>query len=240
MTNKKILVLLGVAALAAVLALAQAKPDTAKDPVCGMTVKTAGAKYTYDYKGTTFYFCSEGCKTAFAENPDKYLPQAAATTASQQQADTAIDPVCGMTVKKAGAKYTYDYKGMTYYFCSEGCKTSFSKEPEKYLKPADVAKPMGQGMGMGRGMMGQKMPHMQAAGDQPQAAMDMANCPMMMKDVEKTVANTADGATITLSSKNPETVKKIQEWAAKVKSGEIGKMDEASCPMGANGPMKKK
>ncbi len=180
MTNKRFLVLLGVAALIAVLALAQAIPDTAKDPVCGMTVKTAGAKYTYDYKGTT------------------------------------------------------------YYFCSEGCKTSFSKEPEKYLKPTDVTKPMGQGM-MGKLAMKPKMmgQHMQMAGGE-QAASAMDNCPMMMKDVEKTVVNTKDGVTITLSSKNPETLKKIQEWAAQVKSGGMGKMDEAGCPMGANCPMKKK
>ncbi|MBI4757425.1 MAG: YHS domain-containing protein, partial [Chloroflexi bacterium] len=28
---------------------------------------------------------------------------------------------------------TYAYKGVTYYFCSAGCKKSFEKEPEKYL-----------------------------------------------------------------------------------------------------------
>jgi YHS domain-containing protein len=240
MTPKRFFILLGAAAIIAVLALAQAIPDTAKDPVCGMTVKTAGAKYTYDYKGTTYYFCSEGCKTSFSQNPEKYLPQTAATAAAQKASDTAIDPVCGMTVKTAGAKYTFDYKGTTYYFCSEGCKTSFSKEPEKYLKPSDAAKPMGKGM-MGQGMKGQGMmgQHMQMAGGE-QAATAMADCPMMMKDVEKTVVNTKDGATITLSSKNPETVKKIQEWATQVKSGGMGKMAEAGCPMGANCPMKKK
>ena len=42
----------------------------------------------------------------------------------------------------------------------------------------------------------------------------MANCPMMMKDVEKTFVNTKDGVDDHPLSKNPETVKKIQEWAA--------------------------
>ena len=73
MTNKRFLVLLGWPRSSLVLALAQAIPDTAKDPVCGMTVKTAGAKYTLDYKGTTYYFCSEGCKTSFSKSPEKYL-----------------------------------------------------------------------------------------------------------------------------------------------------------------------
>jgi YHS domain-containing protein len=43
------------------------------------------------------------------------------------------DPVCGMEVdpKTAGGKS--DYKGQTYYFCSQGCKKAFEKEPEKYV-----------------------------------------------------------------------------------------------------------
>ena len=46
----------------------------------------------------------------------------------------AIDPVCNMEVdeKKAAAKS--DYKGRTFYFCAVGCKKSFDKNPEKYIK----------------------------------------------------------------------------------------------------------
>lgn len=49
---------------------------------------------------------------------------------------SAIDPVCGMSVTIAGAKYTYDYEGTTYYFCCPGCKTTFRKAPEQYLAGA--------------------------------------------------------------------------------------------------------
>lgn len=49
---------------------------------------------------------------------------------------SAIDPVCGMSVTIAGAKYTYDYEGATYYFCCPGCKTTFRKAPEQYLAGA--------------------------------------------------------------------------------------------------------
>ncbi len=40
--------------------------------------------------------------------------------------------------KKAAAKS--EYKGKTYYFCAQGCKAAFDKEPEKYLgtKPGDL------------------------------------------------------------------------------------------------------
>jgi xanthine dehydrogenase accessory factor len=45
----------------------------------------------------------------------------------------AIDPVCSMTVEIATARYVTAYAGVTYYFCSAGCKRSFEKEPERYL-----------------------------------------------------------------------------------------------------------
>ncbi len=46
---------------------------------------------------------------------------------------SALDPVCGMTVDPATAKHTAEHAGGTYYFCSAGCKTKFTADPEKYL-----------------------------------------------------------------------------------------------------------
>lgn len=49
----------------------------------------------------------------------------------------AKDPVCGMDVDRAEAKAagrTSQYRGTTYYFCSDHCKKQFDKEPAKYLK----------------------------------------------------------------------------------------------------------
>ncbi len=45
----------------------------------------------------------------------------------------AIDPVCGMTVKKKDAAATSEYQGKTYYFCSPGCKKDFDADPDKIL-----------------------------------------------------------------------------------------------------------
>jgi YHS domain-containing protein len=45
-----------------------------------------------------------------------------------------MDPVCGMTVEEGPGAITYAYKGTTYYFCSNGCKRSFEKDPEKFLR----------------------------------------------------------------------------------------------------------
>ncbi|MFI5254439.1 MAG: YHS domain-containing protein [Candidatus Limnocylindrales bacterium] len=46
---------------------------TAIDPVCGMTVQTEGAPYSYEYKGTTYYFCSKGCLLEFKDDPERFL-----------------------------------------------------------------------------------------------------------------------------------------------------------------------
>ncbi len=44
-----------------------------------------------------------------------------------------IDPVCGMEVSEEDAVATSDYKGQTYYFCSQDCKDTFDEDPEVYL-----------------------------------------------------------------------------------------------------------
>src|SRR5881275_1920516 len=61
--------------------------------------------------------------------------------------ETATDPVCGMTVKIAGAKNTTRHAGHTHYFCSPRCLAKFTAGPERYLKPADApaAKPVATG-----------------------------------------------------------------------------------------------
>ena len=56
---------------------------------------------------------------------------------------TAVDPVCGMTVQVAGARYTSAYDGQTLLFCGVGCKERFDREPERYSVPS----PAGRGLG---------------------------------------------------------------------------------------------
>jgi Cu+-exporting ATPase len=51
-------------------------------------------------------------------------------------ADTATDPVCGMTVKTTDARNKTQHDGHTYYFCSPRCLDKFTAEPLRYLKPA--------------------------------------------------------------------------------------------------------
>jgi P-type Cu+ transporter len=45
---------------------------------------------------------------------------------------TVKDPVCGMEIDPATAAASEEYRGTTYYFCSQGCHDTFMAEPEKY------------------------------------------------------------------------------------------------------------
>lgn len=45
-----------------------------------------------------------------------------------------IDPVCGMEVDPPSAAGSFEYGGVTYYFCSTGCLEDFREDPESYLR----------------------------------------------------------------------------------------------------------
>lgn len=205
----------------------------------------------------------------------------AGVVAQQKTADKAVDPVCGMTVVKANAKATFDYKGTTYYFCSTGCKEAFAKEPEKYLKAqqekAAEAKvvedmPMGHMKGQmpmahmqgqmgpmkqapmggcamcgGRGMMPGAMGHGMAMGMRGRGMMapGLAQLFKLYGDkVQVTVENTKDGAALKITSKDPEVAKAIQVHLAE-HLVMMKKMQEAAAKAPAEGacadcPMAKK
>ena len=99
-------------------------PETATDPVCGMTVDPARAEHSHAHGGQTYYFCCAGCRAKFEADPDRYLPK------------TATDPVCGMTVDPARAEHSHAHGGQTYYFCCAGCRAKFEADPDLYLAPA--------------------------------------------------------------------------------------------------------
>lgn len=58
----------------------------------------------------------------------------ALTGMAQQSDETVTCATTGKTMKKSEAKATYEYKGQTYYFCCDGCKEAFVKNPEKYTQ----------------------------------------------------------------------------------------------------------
>jgi Cu+-exporting ATPase len=48
----------------------------ATDPVCGMEVDPATAAGASEYEGTTYYFCSTGCKRQFDKDPQVFMDKA--------------------------------------------------------------------------------------------------------------------------------------------------------------------
>ncbi len=68
--------LIAVMLSASMTALAQAKksekpPETAKDPVCGLTVEK-NHELSATHKGETHYFCSRADMEKFKKEPDKH------------------------------------------------------------------------------------------------------------------------------------------------------------------------
>ena len=53
--------------------------------------------------------------------------------APKRLADSAIDPVCGMSVDPAAADHQILHEGAAFHFCCAGCAAKFEKNPEAYL-----------------------------------------------------------------------------------------------------------
>jgi len=139
--SKILTLLIGFVFVLVLTGIAQQKPEeTVTCPVSGEVMKKSEAKASYDYKEKTYYFCCESCKEKFMKDPEKYLQK---TTGEEKTSgccpgkETATDLACGIKVKKSEAKVSYEYKGKTYYFCSEECKEKFVKDPEKYIKESE-------------------------------------------------------------------------------------------------------
>ena len=53
--------------------MAETPAGLAKDPVCGMRVDTAVARFHTEHAAETYFFCSEGCWNKFINDPGKYF-----------------------------------------------------------------------------------------------------------------------------------------------------------------------
>jgi Cu+-exporting ATPase len=84
---------------------------TVKDPVCGMNVDPHQTPHRHELQGQTYYFCSAGCCTKFAADPDRYLgerppaptrPDAIYTCPMHpevRQVGPGSCPICGMALE---------------------------------------------------------------------------------------------------------------------------------------------
>jgi P-type Cu+ transporter len=85
---------------------------TVGDPVCGMTVDPATSQHRFEFNGETYHFCSAGCRTKFAADPERYLNKSESTAnvpASTiytcpmhpqiRQVGPGSCPICGMALE---------------------------------------------------------------------------------------------------------------------------------------------
>jgi xanthine dehydrogenase accessory factor len=66
-----------------------------------------------------------------AINVTARAPSGAATVRRPAE---ATDPVCGMTVTVGSDSLPFEHDGVTYYFCSAGCRRTFEREPAAHLE----------------------------------------------------------------------------------------------------------
>jgi Cu+-exporting ATPase len=86
----------------------------AKDPVCGMTVDPATTPHRHTHQGERYFFCSGGCRTKFAADPEKYLGPSAREPSAPMPEGTIFTcpmhpevrqqgpgacPICGMALE---------------------------------------------------------------------------------------------------------------------------------------------
>ena len=61
------------------------------------------------------------------------MPAPAPAIVTAPEVEQAIDPVCGMSVDVAGARFTAEHESVTYFFCCPGCRRAFQKTPAAWL-----------------------------------------------------------------------------------------------------------
>ncbi len=115
----------------------------ARDPVCGMSVNISQSKHIYQHAGENYYFCCGHCVEKFKSNPQAYLNKPlpsglvalamSSVVKSSPESDVTRDPVCGMNVNPATAKFVSQREGKKHFFCSRGCLEKFNADPAKYL-----------------------------------------------------------------------------------------------------------
>ena len=93
--------------------------DAAIDPVCGMTVDPAKTAHHHTVDRRVYFFCSAGCRSKFAADPDKYLKEPGGGYSAESVPEDAIYtcpmhpqirqvgpgncPICGMTLEPVDA-----------------------------------------------------------------------------------------------------------------------------------------
>ena len=113
------------------------------------------AGITLEHKGVVIGFCSDECKNAFPNDPDKYINRypafkeayekavKAAEKKDEKKSDAGnvfnvsfVDPInkkCPITGKDVNPTKTSEYEKQLIGFCCDDCKGKFETDPKKYI-----------------------------------------------------------------------------------------------------------
>ncbi len=120
----------------------QVQPKHYVDPVCGMSTADETAFSPHEYKGTTFYFCSDHCLAKFKEEPAAYGAQEKKECCHAKDKPTVYtDPVCGMSTEDEQAFSTLEHGGKSYHFCSDHCLAAFKGNPGLFIGSGNGPQP---------------------------------------------------------------------------------------------------
>ena len=107
------------------------------DPVCAMQVRTDDAPAESFFEDDHYYFCSDRCRERFDAQPQRYASGEARAEpmdfVESDAAETAVDPICGMTVDTVSAAAHRAVDGIDFWFCNPGCAATFDADPDRYL-----------------------------------------------------------------------------------------------------------
>ncbi len=142
--KKRILGILSIIIITGFSAYA-ASPQTTC-PICKGSINKA---LHVDYHGKRVYFGCAGCPEEFLKNPDKYMSEMKAKGVELSAAPTTrrkitkrgkseypqkIQTECPYSGKTVNRSVYTDVSGKRVYFCGNGCKANFMKNPKENLK----------------------------------------------------------------------------------------------------------
>ena len=108
------------------------KTEEIKQVNCPVMGGEVSKDFYADYNGKRVYFCCENCVEEFKKNPEKYMQQMNEKGVVLEDA-LGKQENCPVSGKPINKEVYSDFDGKRVYFCCNMCKSTFEKEPEKYL-----------------------------------------------------------------------------------------------------------
>jgi YHS domain-containing protein len=195
--------------------------------VCGSQLNKAMNPISWDYKGQTYYFCSQACKDAFMKDPESFIQKGSSAPVARRslmRPQGLMAPRGRMMQHGPGmAGWWVMWRDVDFKVedTENGAALIYtSQDPETVKMIQDHADWMKQAWQHRQEMMGQTSgaqgmaPGWGWEGAEMRGGWMMGNWWMMWSDVDLSVENTKDGATLTYTSQDAKTVKMIKDHAA--------------------------